>query len=299
MNLPYSFRKTIYGVYGEKGHRWLEALPNLLEIAKLQWGLSNIQIAPQLSYNYVAFALQGKRNVVLKISMPHKELSSEIAALKFFNGEGTVLLLENDFKQGMMLLERLTPGTMLSTVQNDEEATHIAIDVMLKLKKPCPTTDDFVPLSDWFKGFERLRTRFCGGTGPLDKKVVEEAEGAVKEFLTEDHSPQLMHGDLHHYNILSSEKGWLAIDPKGVIGPPCYEVGPFLLNPRDKSSEEIGRLASRRIAILSERLGFEKERIRKWAIAHAVLSGWWALEDNTGWEYAMTFAKIISSLSDQ
>lgn len=81
----------------------------------------------------------------------------------------------------------------------------------------------------------------------------------------------------------------MVIDPKGVIGPPAYEVGPLLVNPWG----DLSKCKERRIAILSERLGFEKERIREWGIAHAILSAWWGIENNTGWEYTMGCANIF------
>lgn len=139
---------------------------------------------------------------------------------------------------------------------------------------------------------------FNGGTGPLDQKLVERAESSVKDFFAENHHPVLMHGDFHHFNILSSERGWLVIDPKGVIGPACYEVGPLMMNPWGSISDG-GRLKvqiKKRIDILHEYLGFERERIREWALAHAVLSAWWGIEENTGWEYAMQFAEMIAAL---
>jgi streptomycin 6-kinase len=107
-----------------------------------------------------------------------------------------------------------------------------------------------------------------------------------------------MHGDFHHFNILSSERGWLVIDPKGVIGPACYELGPFLMNPWGDllSGNHYRRLTRRRIDILYEHLGFERERIREWGVAHAVLSAWWGIEDNTGWEYSLAFAEMLADL---
>src|SRR5262245_61159391 len=86
-------------------------------------------------------------------------------------------------------------------------------------------------------------------------------------------SPVLMHGDFHHFNILSSERGWLVIDPKGVIGPAGYEVGPFMMNPWgshfDKFSASLSDGISnqrilRRVAILHDHLGWERERILEW-----------------------------------
>jgi streptomycin 6-kinase len=107
-----------------------------------------------------------------------------------------------------------------------------------------------------------------------------------------------MHGDFHHFNILSSERGWLMIDPKGVVGPAAYEVGPFLMNPwGDLSDENNYRLITkRRIDILHERLGFERERIREWGLAHAVISTWWCIEDHIEWDYSLAFAEMIAEL---
>lgn len=293
MNLPNTFIQTIQNVFGDKGRAWLNALPGLIDTARKRWGLKNIQPVPTLSYNFVAFT---EGDSVLKIGVPTQDLISEITALGLFNGNGAARLLEADAELGMFLLERVRPGTMLSSLQDDKEATRLAADVMLKLWKPATSNSSLIQLSDWFKGFNKMRERFEGSTGPLDKKLVERAEASVKDFFAEEHTPMLIHGDLHHFNILSSERGWLAIDPKGVIGPPAYEVGPLLVNP-GSDLEQIKILTQTRIAILSECLGFEKERIREWAIAHAVLSAWWGIEDNTGWEYAMGCAHIFSKIN--
>jgi streptomycin 6-kinase len=139
---------------------------------------------------------------------------------------------------------------------------------------------------------------FNGGTGPLDEKLVGRVEQSVKDFLMENHQPVLMHGDFHHFNILSSERGWLVIDPKGVIGPAGYEVGPLLINPWGDllSGNNYQQMTKRRIDILHERLGFERERIREWGLAHAILSAWWSIEDHGDWHYALAFAEMIADL---
>ena len=107
-----------------------------------------------------------------------------------------------------------------------------------------------------------------------------------------------MHGDFHHYNILFSERGWLIIDPKGVIGPAGYEVGPLLINPWGEliNRSDIQKITRRRIDILHEHRGFERQRIHEWGLAHAVLSSWWSIEEHTGWEYAAAFAEMIAEL---
>lgn len=312
MNLPPEFISNIENTFREDGHAFLKALPESVVRASARWGLTDVQPVPTLSYNFVAFADRGRERVVLKMGVPNREFKSEMAALRLFDGQGACRLIESDEDKYWMLLERLTPGVMLATLQDDDEATYVAADVMQRIWRPVETSapaslperkqvpglQNFIPLSDWFGGFKRLREKFSGGTGPLDEELVERAERSSRALLAENHMPVLMHGDLHHFNILSSERGWLVIDPKGVIGPACYEVGPLLMNPWDELLRigDYRQMTRRRLDILHERLGFEGERIREWALAHAVLSGWWGIEDNTGWEYALEFARMIANL---
>jgi streptomycin 6-kinase len=274
----------------------------LIEEASLRWHLTEVQAVPMLSYNFVAFAKCGNEDVVLKIGVPREELTSEMAALRLFHGEGACRLIDADAERGFLLLERLHPGEMLATMREDEKATHIAAQVMGQIWRPLESASlpaqSFLQLSDWFDGLNGLRSMFDGGTGPLNPTLVDRVERSVRDFLAENHKPVLMHGDFHHYNILSSERGWLVIDPKGVTGPACYEVGPLLINPWTEliESKDQREMTRRRIDILHERLGFERERIREWGLAHAVLSAWWGIEDHTGWEYALAFAEMIADL---
>ena len=318
MNLPSEFISTITNTFGEDGETLIANLPALIEEASSRWGLTNVQPVDNLSYNFVAFVTRtsttppandgsAQREVVLKIGVPRDELTSEIAALRLFNGEGACRLIDSDEEKGFLLLERLNPGVMLATMEDDEMATHIGAEVMQKIWRTgldmpdsySTNSSKFIRLSDWFDGLKRLREMFNGGTGPLNEKLVDRVEQSVKDFFAENHKPVLMHGDFHHFNILSSERGWLVIDPKGVIGPAGYEVGPFLINPWGDLLNGINqrRMTKRRIDILHEQLGFERERIREWGVAHAVLSTWWHIEDNTGGgEFAMNFAEMIADL---
>jgi streptomycin 6-kinase len=298
LNLPSEFIANIEGVFGKAGKRFLANLPALIEEASQKWSLTDVRPSPELSYNFVAFAKRGQEQVVLKMGVPNRELKSEMATLRLFNGEGACRLIDHNLRKYWMLLERLQPGVMLATLEDDEEATHIAADLMQRIWRPAPEKDVFIRLSDWFDGLKKLRPHFKGGTGPFDQKLVERVERSVKDFFAENHKPVLMHGDFHHYNILSSERGWLVIDPKGVIGPACYEVGPLLINPWGDllNGNNYRQLTKRRIDILHEKLGFERERIREWGLAHAVLSAWWSIEDHGDWRYAAEFAEMIADL---
>ncbi len=307
INLPPEFISTITNTFGKDGEHLISNLPSLIEEASIRWQLTDVQPVPMLSYNFVAFANRRGAPVVLKMSVPNREAKSEMAALRLFDGNGACRLVEADEEKCWMLLERLQPGEMLVTLDDDEQATRIAAEVMQRIWRfdygatntPLRSArNEFIELSDWFDGLKRLRARFDGGTGPLNEHLVVRVERSVQDFLIENHRPVLMHGDFHHFNILSSERGWRIIDPKGVIGPACYEVGPLLINPWSDLSggKDYRGMTRRRIDILHEHLGFERQRLREWGLAHAILSAWWGIEDNTGWESALRFAEMIAEL---
>jgi streptomycin 6-kinase len=301
-DLHSNFIRTIQTTFGEDGRKFLVDLPALIDEASRRWNLTNIQPVPNLSYNFVAFALSGGQSVVLKIGVPNRELASEMAALRLFDGKGAVRLLNADEAHAAFLLERIRPGEMLATLEDDDQATHIAADVMLNLWRPAPADASFIRLLDWFKELEKLRPAFDGGTGPFPGKLIEEVEELLPRLFAESSPPLLIHGDLHHFNILSSEQhdaGWLAIDPKGVIGPAAYEVGPLLINPMPDflNGSNPNIQIERRIAILSERLGFSRQIIRDWGLCHAVLSTWWDMSpDGSGGQYSMVCAKLIQQI---
>jgi streptomycin 6-kinase len=304
MQLPEEFKSTIRNIHKENGEKFLALLPSLIDEVSQRWGLADVQAVPNLSFNFVAFAKRADEDVILKMAVPNPELTSEMTALKLFNGKGACQLLEHDEERGLLLLERLKPGKMLSELEDDDERTHIAADVILNIQRrggvpPPELQGKFIKLSDWFNGLKKIRPHFNGGTGPFPEKILERVESFLPELFAEK-DVKLMHGDFHHFNILSSERGWLIIDPKGVIGPVGYEVGPFMINPWDSDSISDGNSfkvqAERRVSIFSDKLGWERQKIIHWSMAHAVLSAWWSIEDGMEDEYSLQCAEIFSGL---
>lgn len=295
MQFPSPFTHNIRHSFVEKGERFLADLPALIGEASRRWELEDVKPVPNLSYNFVAFAKQGNGDVILKIGVPNPELNSEMQALKLFNGEGACQLLDFDEEKGCLLIERLRPGKLLADVEDDDERTHIAIEVMQKIWHSVSENGRFIRLVDWFAELENIRPQFNGGTDPFRKEVLERVESFLPDLFAGEHL--LIHGDFHHFNILSSERGWLAIDPKGVIGPAGYEIGPLMLNPWDNSMDRdsFKVRAKRRVDILHEQMGWERESIIQWSMAHAVLSVWWDYPGE-GWEYALRCADIFSEI---
>ncbi len=110
-------------------------------------------------------------------------------------------------------------------------------------------------------------------------------------------APVLLHGDLHHDNILSADREpWLAIDPKGVVGEAEYEVGAFVRN-RLFAGPKPEMLLARRVDQFVDELGFDRERIVGWSLAQAVLSAWWSFEDSGHvWNEAIACAELLAEL---
>jgi streptomycin 6-kinase len=297
LNLPSPFVKNIHQTFGPAGERWLADLPALLDFAVQHWDLEPGAPVPNLSYNLVISARHRDGNdCILKLGVPDKELTSEIAALRLYDGQGACRLLESDAQKGLLLLERLSPGTMLCDHADDETQTAIAAQVMQRLWKPAPANEPLITLRGWFDGLDGLRPRFGGGSGPFPKHLVEATESLLPGLFADCTEPVVLHGDCHHFNILKSERGWLVIDPKGVIGPPEYEPAPLMLNPWSNLAKrpDARRLSERRIAILSERLGFDRQRLWAWAVCHSLLSAWWDLaEDGTGGEFSMACGEMF------
>ena len=182
---------------------------------------------------------------------------------------------------------------------DDQRATSIAVQVMRQLWRPAPFEHSFPTVEKWAAGLKRLRLRFDGGTGPLPAHLVEESFRLFGELIGSMDEPMLLHGDLHHDNILAAERQpWLALDPKGLVGEPAYEVGALLRNqlPQDLKTPQASRILRRRIEQFAEELGFDRQRLRAWGLAQAVLSAWWSIEDHGyGWEQAMACAELLSA----
>ena len=295
MQLPPRFVQTICEVFPEEGADWLAHLPELIARCEARWSLRVATPFANLTFNYVAPARRADGSaVVLKLGVPNKEGRTEIEALRLYSGQGMARLLEADAGQGALLLEQLLPGTPLTSVADDDTATALAGHVMRQLRLLLPTEHPFPTVEKWAAGLGRLREHFGGGTGPLPAALVARAEGLFRELLESSAAAVLLHGDLHHDNILAAERApWLALDPKGVAGEPAYEAGALMRNPRPQPTAVLARRAS----ILAEVLEIDRQRILAWSFAQAVLSAWWNIEDQGhGWEGAIEVAERIRTL---
>lgn len=279
---------------------WLAALPRLLTRLAGIWSLSLGPPFAGIAWNYVAPATRADgAAVVLKVSRHRDETRNEIAALRLWEGDGAARLLDADPENGALLLERLTPGTMLTAVaeQDDDAATLIAAAVLRRLWRPPPSEHGLRSLESWSAVFDRLRQPLSQGTGRFPAALFRRADAARRDLLAATDAPVALHGDLHHSNVLRSEhSGWLAIDPKGLLGDRCFDLCQFLINPMsglgliDPNAIPV-QVKRRRFDILCDELGLDQQRARAWCFVHAMLNACWNYEDGALWQRAVTYAE--------
>ncbi|SDT79582.1 aminoglycoside phosphotransferase family protein [Actinoplanes derwentensis] len=310
--LPATFVRNVEECWGDGGRAWLAALPGIAAEMMREWELSPAGLLP-LSMNWVSRVRRADGSTaVLKLGVPEAgHLADEATALEWFAGCGAIEVLARDDLRGALLLEEARPGTQVRSLvpHRDEEATAALIQIMRRLHRPAPAREEHtgiepaglaptghepagtVPeggapgrvalpeLAGRSGAFERHLRRFPDG-GPVPRHLVVRAAGLFGELCASATGRVVLHGDLHHDNVLAAEREpWLAIDPHGVVGDPGYEVGALLYNPDPAGTDDtVLDLAETRAEQLADGLGMPVERVLAWGFVKGVLSEVWTFE---------------------
>jgi streptomycin 6-kinase len=214
-------------------------------------------------------------------------------ALEAFQGQGAVHLFEQD--QGACLME-FAEGPSLKTLvekDGDNSATEILCQTIAKLH-----TSELHPFGDLPTLDTHFESLFERAKREIPGSLYRSGANMIKKLLRSPRKIKVLHGDLHHENVLfSSKRGWLAIDPKGLVGEDAYEVANTFYNPRSLSGK-IGSLESiqTRCHIFSERLNRDSRRILEFTFAHGCLSAAWHEEDEESPVQVLAIAQKILSL---
>ncbi len=263
---------------------WLDRLPHLLDTWCDRYEITILPTSPPITFNLVLFGTSpGIGDVVLKLSPPTPEVDSEIEALRQAAGHGMVRLIDSDPAAALMLLERVEPGTMLDDADlSDEESTRIGAGMMLQFWRTPSRPDHLYPLEEWSRALLTYDPADLPHLPEIPADIVANAVAIGRHLIATQRDIVLLHGDVHHQNILwGGNRGWVTIDPKGLIGERGYEIGTWMLNPwgfpeRDGFLEK----ANRRLDIFAEVLNEDRARLSQWAAFHATLSLCWTLEDD-------------------
>lgn len=295
--IPSILIENIISLHGDSGSQWLKNLPQFISHYENQWKFKAGDCFSDAQFNVVLNAIKNDNMpIVFKCCVPNKEFVTEVNALKHYNGFGAAQLLKSDIDSGAMLIEKINPGTLLESCESTEYATKQAVDVCKKLHKSIDENTVFPTLIDWFEGFDqRLYQKFNNTSGPFSKALVEKANFVSTGLLQSQSNTVLLHGDLHYANLLlSSNDQCKAIDAKGVIGEPEFEIPlPRVTNPITKKE------LLHRLDCFIEQSQFDKKRIYGWLFCKATLAAWWTVEDSGATnELTYKFLNVVEIMQD-
>jgi streptomycin 6-kinase len=263
MLLPESLRKLAHLPEGE---RWLGRLPRLIGDLSGKWQLRLGEPYPGSNVSYVAPAVRAGEQVVLKIQWPHDESTHEADALRIWDGDGAVRLLEHDAERHALLLEQCSPGTSLSSTPNIDQLAVLS-ELLPRLWKPVRRPFQF--LSDEARHWSRSLPADWEAAGkPCERELVDAGVTSIAELLCAQGQQVLLHQDLHGENVLAAKREpWLVIDPKPLAGEREFALAPIIRSFEFGHSREkvLGRLDR-----LSSTLQLDRNRARRWTIAQTM-----------------------------
>ncbi|MFW5737390.1 MAG: aminoglycoside phosphotransferase family protein [Spirochaetota bacterium] len=235
LQLPASFRDRISRVFRPGGDAWLERLPDIVDECSARWSLTDLEQHANLSYSWVGRCRSPYGPAILKITVPNPEARSEIAALRSFASGAACALYAHDPALCAILVERLTPGETLWSVSELGTRVEVAGSLVRMLHaEPRNEPAGFV----FPRFFDLARRAFARARGELSSRragapwVTDllRAVDLAEQMIDASDKEVLIHGDLHHGNILSSGSAWRIIDPKGILAPSWLEPGRFIRN---------------------------------------------------------------------
>lgn len=192
--------------------------------------------------------------------------------LRLWDGDGAVKVITQT--DDAILMEWLSGKTLAEfTDQNqDQQAAKAIAEVMRKLQRP--STQSFTRIEDHFGG-ALLACDINNFPAPLQPAFAS-AKALFKWLLATTKQPMLMHGDLNFDNIIQSERGWLAIDPKGIVADACYEFGVAFRCPYQQPAHQERIATPQRILNLARlfalQTGLDEKRILQFGFVHVAMS---------------------------
>lgn len=205
--------------------------------------------------------------------------------MAWWSGHGGLPVLEHD--ADAVLLRRATGARDLAawaTTGLDDEATAVLVDAALALHAvPAPPAAvGLVPLRTWFRD---LVDR------PQPDPLHDRAASLARDLLAEPGPEVVLHGDVHHGNVLDLGDRWAAIDPKGLLGHPAFDLANLFCNPVEAVA--VPRLDAR-LDLVADRARLDRALLASWVAAWCGLSSVWAGGGTAG--HASTARAIAARL---
>ncbi|MFF9882272.1 MULTISPECIES: aminoglycoside phosphotransferase family protein [Streptomyces] len=274
IDIPAELAETQEMYNGAAGKAFIAALPDLAADFLDRWGLR--LDGPSMN-GVSALVLPVVRadgvRAVLKLQLLDEESEGEPVALRAWDGDGAVRLLDHDPATGTMLLERLDENRMLAHLADTREAVLVIARLLAHLTS-FPAPPGLRRLGDiTARMLERTPRALDRIPDPEARRIVADCAAAVREVADEP-GDRLLHWDLHDENVLAAERAdWLAIDPKPLAGDPGFELWPALDN-RYEAAEVRWRFDA-----MTDVLGLDRARARAWTYGRLLQNALWDVED--------------------
>lgn len=225
---------------------------------------------------------------IVKLALTPEERAGA-ALMAWWGGEGAARVLAHD--DPALLMERATGSRSLVAMaaRDDDEATRLLCAAAAKLHapRPAPPPATLVPLERWFAALAPAARKHGG--------ILMQSLATARELLASPQDLRVLHGDIHHANVLDAgARGWLAIDPKGLLGERGYDFANLFRNPTLEIAAAPGRLA-RRADIVAHAAGLDRARLLRWVLAYTGLSAAWTLDDGGDASIALAIAHIAAA----
>jgi streptomycin 6-kinase len=225
---------------------------------------------------------------ILKVATSEEEQRGA-AVMVWWNGDGAARVLAHE--GNALLMERATSDGSLAEMARggrDDDASKIICATAARLHAPrANPPPTLVPLRRWFAALEPAAAKLGG--------ILRNASTTASELLREPRDVVVLHGDLHHGNVLEGGSGgWVAIDPKGLTGERGFDFANIFCNPDSNVATAPDRLA-RQATVVARAAGLQRGRLLKWVLAYAGLSAAWSIEDGDEPTLALEVAELAAA----
>ncbi len=260
-----------------------------LSAAMARWSLDAAMPVAETATSWVLRATSERGAHALKLLKPygHEELNGALL-MQWWGGDGAARIDAIDGQD--VLMEWLDGGTLGDDVRADPspdaEAVDALCDVLAKLQQTRPAPfPELWPMDHWMAPLASSDLLFL----PVDVRPMwARTQQILADLLATTTDPKPLHGDLHHDNVIGGAGRWHAIDPKGLLGDPVFDVANIFRNPYGAGEmifqpERIARLA----ATFADRFGWERRRILEWSCVLTAISAVWNRDADFAWEMRM------------
>lgn len=264
----------------EKNNSYYNGVKSEVNIYAQKWALSRLEVINDDRESCVLKAISKQYgNVILKKRETVKVIEDEFNTLAEYNGRHFCKVYEVDLENGILLEEQIQPGTELMKETSIEQRLAVFCSIYKELHIEPTNQYQYSTYYDWVKKSARyIKTR-------EDHKELcthmKKAEEICKELMSLYPRKMLLHGDLHHYNILQNDhNGYTLIDPKGVIGDPIFDLPRFLLNEMEEEvNQELFEKINYVITVIGDKLEIPTGIIKKTFYIEMAMAECWMVED--------------------